>query len=100
MHAALQWASAEVLGGLIVAASGIDLAKYLAVVKSFHIEFKKPATSAIVGEARFSDSDMNAMLRRLDDHGRCDFELDAYIKDEAGETVAQGRGVYAIRTKA
>lgn len=97
VHAALQWASAEVLGGLVIATSGIDLGKYLGVVKSFHIEFRKPATSTIVAETRFSDSDMKAMLQRLKAHGRCDFELETCIRDETGNPVAQGHGVYAIR---
>lgn len=97
MHAALQWASAEVLGGLVIATSGIDLGRYLGAIRSFHIEFKKPATSAVVAEARFSQTEMNAMLQRLEDHGRCDFELVTHVRNEDGDPVAEGRGVYAIR---
>jgi hypothetical protein len=97
MHAALQWASAEVLGGLVLAASGLDLSKFLGVVKSFQIDFKKPAETAVIAEAFFSDTQMGAMELALQDHGRHDFELTIVVRSVEGDTLAEAKGVYAVR---
>ena len=97
VHAAFQWASAEMLGGLVVLSNRPD-EKYVPVVKSLSIEFKRPALSGITSEARFSDDDVKVMVHSLESTGRYDFELCAVIRDVAGEVVAEARGCYAVRT--
>ena len=97
MHAALQFAAAEVLGGIVFAASDIDPRKFLGVVKRFEIEFKRPASTTVTAEAHFSDPEKEAMLIRLREDGRCDFVMRSVLRNENGETVAEGRGVYAVR---
>jgi acyl-coenzyme A thioesterase PaaI-like protein len=97
MHAALQWASAEVLGGLVLAASGLDLSKFLGVVKSFQIDFKKPAETAVVAETFFSDIQMAAIELALKDHDRHDLELSIVVRHVEADTLAEAKGVYAVR---
>lgn len=54
VHATFQWASAEILGGLIVL-SKQEEKKYVPVAKSLTIDFKRPAPSRITSEALFSE---------------------------------------------
>ena len=97
VHAALQWASAEMLGGLVVLANRPD-EKFVPVLRSLDIEFKRPARSDITAEARFTDDEVDAMVSALRTAGRYDFELCALIRDIDGEIVAEARACYAIRT--
>ncbi len=99
MHAALQWAAAEALGGVVLAASGIDLKKFLGGVRSVESDFLKPAETSVTAESHFSDAQMRAMKMDLEENGRCDFELDAVVRNRDGETVAQTKGVYAVRPR-
>ena len=97
MHAAIQWAAAEALGGVAFAAMGLDLRKYLGVVKSAHIDFKRPATTRITAETSFPEARVEAVKAELEEQGRCDFELDVVVRGESGKTVAEAHCVYAIR---
>lgn len=99
VHAALQWAAAEVLGGLVYFSAIENDDRFLAVVKSFSIEFRKPAFTNLVVETHFSDAQLAGIKSALEEHGRYNFELDAVVKNSAGETVAESHGVYAIRSR-
>jgi len=96
VHAAFQWASAEMIGGLAVLACRSS-ESFVPVVRGVNIVFKKPATSAIVAEAHFSDADAKKMNEALETGGRYDFELDVTIKNTSGEVVAEATGSYAVR---
>jgi len=97
VHAAFQWASAEILGGLVVLTKRTE-EKYVPVVKSLNIEFKRPALSGITSEALFSEKDVEMMNSALAASGRYDFELSCTIQDTNGEVVAEATGCYAVRT--
>ena len=97
VHAAFQWASAEILGGLAVLSTRKD-EKYVPVVKSLDIEFKRPALTSITSEALFSSKQVDLMNTALESTGRYDFELASVIKDSEGEVVAEALGRYAVRT--
>ena len=99
IHAAFQFAAAEILGGLVVLCNRTN-EKYVPVVKSLSVEFKRPALSGISSEASFSDLEVDAMNRTLEATGRYDFELDSTLRDQHGQVVAQATGCYAVRTMA
>lgn len=96
VHAAFQWASAEILGGLIVFSNRPD-EKYVPVVRSMEIEFKSPARSGITAEACFTDAEVEVMVASLKSSGRYDFELRVTIRDVAEEIVAESKASYAVR---
>ena len=91
VHAAFQWASAEILGGLAVLSTRKD-DKYVPVVKSLSIEFKRPALTDITSEALFSRKQVEVMNTALESIGRYDFELASVIRDSGGEVVAEAFG--------
>lgn len=97
VHAAIQWAAAEPLGGLIVLSKRTD-EKYVPVIRSLEIDFRRPALTDITSEASFSAEQVEAMNAALDATGRYDFELDSVVRDTAGEVVTRATGCYAIRT--
>lgn len=97
VHAAFQWAAAEILGGLVVMTRRTST-RYVPVVKSLNIEFKRPALSDITSEARFSDEEVEAMNVALESTGRYDFDLNAVIRNVQGDVVAEATGRYAVRT--
>ena len=97
VHAAFQWAAAEILGGLAVLSTRKD-DKYVPVVKNLSIEFKRPALTDITSEALFSSKQVEVMNRSLESTGRYDFELASTIRDSEGEVIAEALGQYAVRT--
>jgi acyl-coenzyme A thioesterase PaaI-like protein len=97
VHAAFQWASAEILGGLAVLSTRKD-DKYVPVVKGLSIEFKRPALTDITSEALFTSKQVEVMNISLESTGRYDFELASTLRDSAGEVVAEAIGQYAVRT--
>ena len=97
VHAAFQWASVEILGGLVVLSNRPD-EKYVPVVRSLDIEFKRPALSDITSEAYFSDEEVEVMNTALASTGRYDFTLCSVIRDANDEVVAEATGCYAVRT--
>ena len=97
VHAAFQWASVEILGGLVVLSNRPD-EKYVPVVRSLDIEFKRPALSDINSEAYFSDEEVEVMNTALASTGRYDFTLCSVIRDANDEVVAEATGCYAVRT--
>jgi acyl-coenzyme A thioesterase PaaI-like protein len=97
VHAALQWASVEALGGLIWYATKPPSDGWLPVVRRFEIDFKRPARSNIVAETFFPESEAKSLRAALVENGRFDFALESTIRDVAGETVATAKGFYAVR---
>jgi acyl-coenzyme A thioesterase PaaI-like protein len=95
-HAALQFAAAEILGGVVVVENRAS-DKYVPVVRSLNIEFKKPAMTDIFTEAYFSEQDAKKMNAAMASDGRYDFELKINIKNTSGEIVSEVTGSYAIR---
>ena len=97
VHAAFQFAAAEILGGLVVLTKRTDT-RYVPVVKSLNIEFIRPALSGIRSEARFSDEQVEAMNLALESTGRYDFDLNSVIRNAQGDVVAEDTGCYSVRT--
>jgi uncharacterized protein (TIGR00369 family) len=96
VHAAIQWASAEVLGGLVVAVNFRDSRLFVAV-RSVFIEFLRPARTAIVAEVLFSDDEVEDLRRQLESKGEVDFEVRAVVRDASQQVVATTVGQYVVR---
>lgn len=94
--AAIQWAAAEILGGLIWFAARLS-DKHMPVVKNFYIDFKLPATTDIVAEAHFPEEKIEEMKSALESNNRYDFELEAVIKNSNGDIIAETKATYSIR---
>jgi uncharacterized protein (TIGR00369 family) len=96
VHAAIQWAAAEILGGLVIVGN-FDLEQLFAVVRSVSIDFLRPARTAIVAEAFFPDARAEELKRELANRDEAEFELYAVIRDESGTEVARSNAQYLIR---
>jgi len=100
IHAALQWAAAEVLGGLVWTMSKPEEGEFIPVVRRFEIDFERPAFGDIVAETRFSKAHSAEMKSELKSKGRYDFVLESEIRNLDEQTLALGKGFYAIRDSA
>ena len=96
VHAAIQWAGAELLGGLIWIQNQPG-SNYRFVMREMTIRFLKPAMDDIEACAQFDDAQIKAMKSDLQETGRHDFELEAEIKNKNGDVLATTTGCYAIR---
>jgi len=101
IHAALQWAAAEVLGGLVVFAS-FELSEFgqvYAAVCGATVEFMRPARTSITAEA-FLEPKENERIRQEVLAGReARFSLDVGVHSTSGEVVAKFRGDYIVRPR-
>lgn len=101
IHAALQWAVAEVLGGLAVLTifPPASFAKLYAAVTWAEVDFLKPARGALVAEARLAASERSRVRAAVDDGGEGHFGLEAAVHLEDGTVVAKLRAKYIVRPK-
>jgi acyl-coenzyme A thioesterase PaaI-like protein len=96
MYAGVLFTVAEVLGG-VMAAVTFDVARFFPLVKSVEIDFKRPATSDVIAEARLDDATIAAATAAADADGRGPYELHATVTDAQGTVVANTVGQYQIR---
>lgn len=96
VHAALQWAGAELLGGVI----WLDCqpsSEYLFLMKEMTIRFLKPAMTDVIAEAQFSQAQKETLMSTLKKEGKVNFSLSTQLKNTQGDVVAETEGQYAIR---
>ncbi len=96
VYAGVQFAVAEILGGIIAIAS-FDPAKYYPLVKKVDIEFTGMARSDLRAEASLTEDELRRVETQAEENGKADFALDAVVRDEAGQTVAITHGLYQLR---
>lgn len=97
VHAAIQWAVAELLGGMVtVVTFGIEHRIFVAV-RSVSIEFLRPARTTITAEALFGEQDALQMKRLVIAGSNATFRLRAVIRSDSGETVATSDAEYVVR---
>jgi len=96
VHAAIQFASAEVLGGLVIAFN-FQGSRLFVAVRSVNIEFLRPARSEIVAEVLFPNERVEEVRRQLAAAGEADFEVRAIVRDSSGCDVAVTTGQYVAR---
>lgn len=87
---------AEVLGGLF-ARTSLVVEGAVPLVKSMQIDFRRPATTAVIARATLGEEQITRVLAEAQDRGKSDFVLEAEVTDEAGTVVASTRGLYQLR---
>jgi acyl-coenzyme A thioesterase PaaI-like protein len=97
VHAAVQWAGAEMLGGLVVL-SNFDLSQLFVAVRSVSIQFLKPGRTGITAETRSSDGQVEEIRQELQSRGEADFRLHAVIRDDSN-LVAETEAEYVVRKR-
>lgn len=101
VHAALQWALAEVLGGLAVLSifPPARFATLYAAVTWAESEFLKPARGELIAESRLDGAEQDRVRQAVDagDEGR--FGLATTVGLDDGTVVAQLRARYIVRPR-
>jgi acyl-coenzyme A thioesterase PaaI-like protein len=101
MHAAVQWAVAEFLGGLVVV-SVIDLNELpniYGAVKSATINFLKAVRTDIIAEARVEDAETQRIKDLVAKGEEATFMLDPVLRDVDGRAVAAFHAEYVVRPR-
>jgi acyl-coenzyme A thioesterase PaaI-like protein len=96
MYAGVLFTVAEVIGG-VMAAVTFDMSRYLPVVKSMEIDFKRPARVDVFAEARLEQDVIDGAIAAADEHGKAPYELRATVSTADGEVVATTVAQYQIR---
>jgi thioesterase domain-containing protein len=96
MYAGVLFTVAEVLGG-VMAAVTFDMTRYLPVVRSMEIDFKRPARTDVFAEARLDRETIDGATAAADEHGKAPYELRATVATADGEVVATTLAKYQIR---
>jgi acyl-coenzyme A thioesterase PaaI-like protein len=99
LHAAVQWAVAEALGG-VIGFGNFGTEEILTVIKEFSIAFKQPAATDITSETSISPNDIDRVRNELDHIGKSEFMLEIELKNSFGEVVATATGLYHSRKRA
>lgn len=95
IHAALQWALAEVLGGLAVLTifPPERFARLYAAVSAAEVQFIRPARGALIAEAQLASAEHDRVRAAVDAGNEGRFSLDD------GSVVARLRGDYIVRPR-
>jgi acyl-coenzyme A thioesterase PaaI-like protein len=99
VHAAFQWASAELLGGIVALATFGSLDDIFLVVREVTIRFTAPARSEITASCAFGEDRMTKLRQTIASEGEDSFALEMVIKDDAGEVVADMTADYLVRRR-
>lgn len=97
VYAGALFTLAEFPGGLIFLAS-FDIQRYFPVVKSFDLQFKRPAKGDVSIEINLSEEEIKRIEADADEHGKGEFILEGELKTADGTVVATSQGVYQIRS--
>ena len=80
LHAAIQWAMAEVLGGVIIFYD-FRTEEVFGLVKDFYIAFKQQATTDITSETSISPHEIDRVKDELDNIGKSELALEIELKN-------------------
>jgi acyl-coenzyme A thioesterase PaaI-like protein len=87
----------EIMGGIKWAVM-FDVNRFFPIVKEFSIKYKRPATTDIFIEHKFSEEEAVRIQKEAETIGKCDYPMELELKDTDGQTVAVVNGVWQIRT--
>jgi acyl-coenzyme A thioesterase PaaI-like protein len=96
VHAAVQWAAAEALGGLAYFAHP-EFGECWIAVRDVSIDFKRVARTALRAEAVFDAPMVRDVAAQLAAHGRADYEIHMMLRDTSGGVVTTAVGHYVLR---
>ncbi len=97
MYAGAEFLLTEVPGGVIsIFEFGL---RYFPILKEVTIRYLLPATSDLTIEVFMTQTELDEIQKKADEHGKCDFTLNLDLKDVTGAVVAQSVAVYQLRVK-
>ncbi len=101
MHAAVQFAVAEFMGGVVgvTALDPNDIPNVYGAVKSATIEYLRPVCSDITAEVRVDEAETRRIRNLISEGREARFTLEPDIRDAAGQRVATFRAEYVIRVR-
>ncbi len=100
MHAAVQWALAETLGGVAYFAHAEELGDCWVAVRGVSIVFLKPAMTDVRATARFGRADAMRIKAQLEGRQKAEYTLDIELLDSDDDAIATAKGRYYLRTQA
>lgn len=101
MHAAVAWAVAEFLGGLVVV-SVVDLNELpniYGAVKSATINFLKAVRTDVTAEARVDEAEVQRIKALIAEGKEALFTLNPVLRDAEGKTVATFSAEFVVRPR-
>ena len=96
MYAGALFTLAEIPGGALWL-SNFDIAKCYPILKSFHIDYLKPALGDITFTVALSPQQISEYQELCAEKGKVEFELRGDLIDQKGQIVAQSVGTYQLR---
>ena len=98
MYAGALFTLAEVPGGALFFSS-FDTKRYYPIVTEMTIRYLKPAKGAITAEVNMAEDEIIRLQDLADREGKAKFELEAELRDAAGQVVAISKGQYQLRRR-
>jgi acyl-coenzyme A thioesterase PaaI-like protein len=98
VHAPIQWAAAEALGGIVALDVFGGLEDIFLVVRNVNYDFLKAARTDVIAETRF-DAEAAAKLKADVAGGEGHIEIAIQVLDENGTEVAKATGRYLVRPR-
>jgi acyl-coenzyme A thioesterase PaaI-like protein len=96
MHAAVQWAAAEAIGGIAYAAHP-ELGRCWVAVRSFAIDFRAVARTDVRAIASFGPDEVDRVQAQLRARAKADYSLTVRLVDTSGALMAEGAGAYHLK---
>lgn len=96
MYAGALFTLAEIPGGALWL-STFDISKTYPIIKSFNIEYHKPALGDITFTTRLSPDEVTRISNECMDKGKSEFTLKGELRNAEGVTVATSTGIYQLR---
>lgn len=96
MYAGVLFTVAELLGGALAWVS-FDRDRLYPLVKDMTIDFRAPARSDVISEARLSAAEIDRIGTEALDRGKSTYLLEATVTDVDGIVVATTTGTYQLR---
>jgi len=96
MYAGALFTAAEMPVGAIYLTT-FDVYKYYPVVKEMTIQYRKLAKTDVTVELSLTDEQVAGIQSETDETGKSEFTVQVDVKDESGEVVAVGKGIYQLR---
>jgi thioesterase domain-containing protein len=98
MYAGALFTLAEIPGGALFLTS-FDSQRFYPIIKEMNLRFRRPATGDIRVEARLAAEQIERLQNEVQSRGKAEYVLDLQLTDNSGETVAESRGLYQLRTR-
>jgi acyl-coenzyme A thioesterase PaaI-like protein len=89
---------AEVVGAALFSGS-FDSKRFAPIVKNMQIRYVRPALTDVLGEARLSNDEIDALRQRAETKGKADHALRCELADTAGNVVAIAECVFQLRSR-